>query len=76
MNFDDQINIEHLLFSQRRCRVCDQVKDLVDEFYLTRKGKSVFASAYSYECKECTKKRTLSNRKRKNKDIMWEYPDW
>jgi len=31
-------------------------------------------SAYSYECKECTKKRILS--KRKSDTAKWEYPDW
>ena len=76
MDFEDQIDIEHLLFSERRCRVCGQLKDLVDGFYLTRRGRGVFPSAYSYECKECTKKRTIASRKRPNKLIEWEYPDW
>jgi hypothetical protein len=76
MNFDDQIEIEHLLFSERKCRVCGQFKDLVNDFYLTRKGRGSFKSAYSYECKECTKKRTILNRKLINKKIKWEYPDW
>ena len=77
MDFDDQIGIEHLLFSERKCRVCGKQKDLVDGFYLTRKGRGAFPSAYSYECKECTKERTISNRKKK-RDISskWEYPDW
>lgn len=76
MNFDDQIDIEHLLFSERRCRVCGKNKDLVDGFYLTRKGRNTFASAYSYECKECTKKRTIANRKKQYKFEEWNYPDW
>lgn len=76
MDFDDQIEIEHLLFSERKCRVCGELKDLVDGFYLTRKGRGAFPSAYSYECKECTKKRTISTRKRTQKVINWEYPDW
>jgi predicted nucleic acid-binding Zn ribbon protein len=76
MNFDDQIKIEHLLFTERKCRVCGQLKDLVDGFYLTRKGRGSFTSAYSYECKECTKKRTISNRKKIEKKVEWEYPDW
>ena len=76
MDFDDQIEIEHLLFSERKCRVCGELKDLVDGFYLTRKGRGAFPSAYSYECKECTKKRTISTRKRIQKVINWEYPDW
>lgn len=76
MDFDDQLEIEHLLFSERKCRVCGELKDLVDGFYLTRKGRGAFPSAYSYECKECTKKRTISTRKRLNKTASWEYPDW
>ena len=76
MDFDDQIEIEHLLFSERKCRVCGELKDLVDGFYLTRKGRGAFPSAYSYECKECTKKRTILTRKRIHKAINWEYPDW
>jgi len=76
MDFDDQIEIEHLLFSERKCRVCGETKDLVDEFYLTRKGRGAFPSAYSYECKECTKKRTISTRKKIRGVFNWEYPDW
>ena len=50
----------------------------MEDFYLTHKGRSSFASAYSYECKECTKVRVLSSRKvkKKNSKIEWEYPDW
>ena len=76
MDLDDQLEIEHLLFSERKCRVCGETKDLVDGFYLTRKNRSTFQSAYSYECKECTKKRTTASRKRIDKIIHWEYPDW
>ena len=75
MEFDDQIELEHLLFSERKCRVCGKVKNLVDDFYLTRKYKATLPSAYSYECKTCTVKRITKNRKIKFKleDI---YPDW
>ncbi len=76
MEFEDQLEIEHLVFSERKCRVCGKLKDLVDGFYLTRKGRGSFLSAYSYECKECTKQRTISTRKKLNKKIDWEYPDW
>jgi len=48
----------------------------MDEFYLTRKGRGAFPSAYSYECKECTKKRIIKNRKSSQNTIAWEYPDW
>ncbi len=79
MNFDDQIELEHILFSERKCRVCGKIKNLIDGFYLTRKGRSTFPSAYSYECKDCTKRRIISGRVSKNKHsivLEWEYPDW
>jgi uncharacterized protein YlaI len=75
MDFDDQIELEHLLFFDRKCRVCNKVKSLMDDFYLTRKDRGRFPSAYSYECKECTIRRIQSKRKGKEK-IEWEYPDW
>ena len=74
MDLDDQIELEHILFLDRKCRVCFQVKNLIEDFYLTRKGRGAFPSAYSYECKECTKKRIIS--KRKGKIVEWSYPDW
>jgi len=76
-DFDDQIELEHILFSDRKCRVCKKVKSLTSDYYLTRKNKGVFPSAYSYECKDCTIKRIQSSRHSK-KEIpnMWEYPDW
>ncbi len=80
MDFEEEFELEHLLFQQRRCRSCNKVKDLVTDFYKTRKGSG--PSAYSYECKECTKKR-VSNARKKVVDKMttnifgrWEYPDW
>lgn len=76
MDFDDQIELEHILFSDRKCRVCNKVKNLIDDFYLTRKGRGTFPSAYSYECKECTKKRILKSRVKKLNVLEWEYPDW
>ena len=74
MDFDDQVELEHLLFFDRKCRVCGEVKSLLDDFYLTRKDRGTLPSAYSYECKVCTKKRV--NKKEKKKLIVWEYPDW
>jgi len=75
MDLDDQIKIEHLLFFDRKCRVCGEVKNLIDDFYLTRKDRGTFPSAYSYECKECTKNRIYKNKK-KDSLINWSYPDW
>jgi hypothetical protein len=79
MDFDEQLFVDHLVFSERKCRVCGQIKDLINDFYLTHKGKGSFPSAYSYECKECTKTRTINyrkNKKIKNYLDKWEYPDW
>ena len=73
MDLDDQIELEHLLFTERKCRVCGVVKTLMDDFYLTRKNRSTLSS-YSYECKDCTKIRVKKSKKKiSNK---WEYPDW
>jgi len=75
MDFDDQIELEHLLFFDRKCRVCEKVKSLMDDYYLTRRDRGTLPSSYSYECKECTIKRVKSKSKEK-KEIIWEYPDW
>jgi hypothetical protein len=75
-NFEEQMELEHILFFDRKCRVCGKVKNLIDDFYLTRKNKAVFPSAYSYECKNCTVKRIKKSRKEKIPPVNWEYPDW
>jgi len=79
---EDKIELEHLLFNERKCRTCFTTKDLLVDFYLIRKNKKGFPSSYSYECKECTKKR-VSDARKKVVDKMvtnifgrWEYPDW
>ena len=76
IDIDDQFNTQHLLFLERQCRVCKKAKSLIDDFYLTRKGRGIFPSAYSYECKECTKRRIIEKRKCNLEIINWEYPDW
>ena len=73
MDLDGQIKLGHLLLQDRKCRTCGEIKNLVDSFYRTRKDRGAVASSYSYECKECTIKRIMSNKKSSN---MWEYPDW
>ena len=73
MDFDEQIKLGHLLLYERECRVCGQSKNLVGEFYRTRKDRGPVASSYSYECKECTIKRIMRSKK---SDNLWEYPDW
>jgi len=79
MELDGQINLGHLLLVDRKCRVCGELKNLVEDFYRTRKDRGAVASSYSYECKECTKSRIIDARKNgynpvpRIKDV---YPDW
>ena len=73
MDLDGQIKLGHLLLQDRKCRSCGETKNLVEEFYRTRKDRGPVASSYSYECKECTIKRIMKN---KTCDNRWEYPDW
>ena len=76
MDLGDQINLEHILLFERECRVCGETKNLIDDLYLTRKGRGALPSAYSYECKECTKKRIIISRMTNKVFDKWEYPDW
>ena len=76
MDLDGAFELEHLLFLERKCRICGEIKSLLDDFYLTRKDRGVFPSSYSYECKACTKERISRNRKEKTANTNWEYPDW
>ena len=74
MDFDEEFELEHLIFKQRKCRTCEKIKDLIDGYYKTRKGSG--PSAYSYECKSCSIKRTLNRRKKKDWSPTHYYPDW
>ena len=74
MDLDGQIKLGHLLLQDRTCRRCGLSKNLIDGFYRTRKDRGAVVSSYSYECKDCTIKRILMNKKLTIKD--WEYPDW
>ena len=76
MDLDDQIELEHLLFFDRKCRKCGKIKSLMNDFYLTRKHKSSLASSYSYECKDCTINRVIKKRKSIQIVSEFEYPDW
>ena len=76
MDLEQQFDLEHLLFKQRTCRCCGRTKDLLNDYYLIRKGRSRLASSYSYECKECTIKRIIDNRKKQTPFLDWDYPDW
>ena len=76
MELDKQINLGHLLLTDRKCRTCNKIKNLVGEFYRTRKDRGPVASSYSYECRECTIKRVISNKKTISQSTEWQYPDW
>ena len=76
MDIGDQFSLEHLLFKERTCRSCNKKKSLIEDFYMTRKSKKGLPSAYSYECKDCTIKRILDNRKKREPMSDWKYPDW
>jgi DNA-directed RNA polymerase subunit RPC12/RpoP len=73
MDIEDQFSLDHLIFTERKCRTCGVTKELINDFYKTRKNRTT-PSAYSYECKDCTKKRVLKHRKTDTQ--RWEYPDW
>jgi hypothetical protein len=75
MEINDQLEVEHLLFFDRRCRVCGKIKNLIEDYYLSRKNRKTLPSSYSYECKECTIIRIKKNKKTLT-NWNWEYPDW
>lgn len=76
MEIDKQIGLSHLFLTDRKCRVCGNLKNLIGDFYRTRKDRGAVASSYSYECKECTIKRIKDSKKMNLPQVMWEYPDW
>jgi len=76
MDLDKQLELGHLLLVDRYCRVCGEMKNLVDGFYRTRKDRGPVASSYSYECKECTIKRIAIGKMVTKVLDRWEYPDW
>ena len=74
MELEDQFGLEHLLFEQRKCKVCGETKELMNDFYKTRKDRGNVPSAYAYECKRCSIKRVSESRKRR--ELVDTYPDW
>ena len=74
------LELEHLLFVERKCRLCGQTKVLLDDFYLTRKDRGANPSAYAYECKSCTvwrvNRKRKKNRPRPLPPYLTDYPDW
>jgi len=71
MELEDQFGLEHLLFEQRRCKTCGETKELINDFYKTRKDRGNVPSAYSYECKRCSIKTSYRGKKEKrnNRDL-------
>ena len=76
MDIDGQIKLGHLLLQDRKCKKCGVTKNLVDGFYRTRKDRGAVASSYSYECKDCTIKRIIESKKKRDPFVDWDYPDW
>tara|TARA_R110002012_G_scaffold151668_1_gene311603 strand:+ start:311 stop:541 length:231 start_codon:yes stop_codon:yes gene_type:complete len=76
VDIDSQIKLGHLLLNDRKCRTCGEVKNLIEGFYRTRKNRGAVPSSYSYECKMCTIKRIVENKKKKDSFCYWTYPDW
>lgn len=76
MDIEEHFSLEHLIFSTRKCRSCNSEKDLLTDFYKTRKDRGAFPSSYSYECKDCTIKRVVASRMVSRVFDKWEYPDW
>ena len=42
MDLDDQIELEHLLFTERKCRVCGVVKTLMTIFMLQERIEALY----------------------------------
>ena len=34
MDFDEQLELDHFVLTERKCRVCGKTKDLIDGLYL------------------------------------------
>ena len=62
MDLDDQFDLEHILLKEESVEYVVKLKDLIDGYYLTRKGRGDIPSAYSYECKICTIKRIVKEK--------------
>ena len=72
MELDDQISTAHLLLETRVCRVCKKEKNLLDEYYLSRKDPTK-KSSYSYECKTCTVKRSVEYNRENSTSVKSQY---
>ena len=59
-DLDNQLKVNHLFLENRKCRTCGVEKNLLADFYLSRKDPTL-ASSYSYECKICARNRVSKN---------------
>ena len=75
VEFVGQIIVGDLLLVDRICKKCGVTKNLVDGFYRTRKDRGAVASSYAYECKECTIKRIVDSKKKRDPFVDWNYQD-
>ena len=66
MDFEQQLETEHLLLEDRECSVCGVTKSLLADYYRIRKNPSL-KSSYSYECKSCTLQRLKTKNKKRYK---------
>jgi len=64
MDFENQLQTEHLLMVDRVCRTCGVEKGLLADFYRCRKDPTL-PSSYSYECKQCAIERVRIKSKKK-----------
>ncbi len=64
MDFEDQLDAEHLLLEDRICRTCCISKSLLADYYRIRKNARL-PSSYAYECKTCTLERIKKRSKQK-----------
>ena len=72
MDLDEQVTTAHLLLETRECRVCGQEKNILEDYYLSRKDPTK-PSSYSYECKECTIQRTVEYNKNNSASVRSQY---
>ena len=59
-DLDNQLKVNHLFLENRKCRTCGEKKNLIADFYLSRKDPTL-VSSYAYECKVCTRERVTKN---------------
>ena len=65
MNIEDQFGLEHLLFEQRKCKICGEVKELINDFYKTRKDRGNVPSAYAMNAKDVQSKEFLKEEEKR-----------